>query len=155
MACWNCGFGNSEIRFERIRPGDRIWRTDDPDLDRAARAYTQAAAPVSRQPVRVRVTAIEGEPLVTEWSLDKQPQTTVIVKSANPLSAAQNRGLSIEILREQFSRLGNTAYELADVTLHLEGAPFVSASQLNQMRRDAVEQLQALQSQYEHGHHGS
>ncbi len=56
-------FGNSEIRFERIRPGDRIWRTDDPDLDRAARAYTQAAAPVSRQPVRVRVVAIEGEPL--------------------------------------------------------------------------------------------
>jgi putative protease len=139
-------FGNSEIRFERLRPGDRIWRTDDPNLGRAARAYTQAAAPVSRQPVRVRVTAIEGEPLVTEWSLDKQPQTKVMVKSANPLSAAQNRGLSLELLREQFSRLGNTAYELTDVTLQLEGAPFVSASQLNQMRRDAVEQLQALQS---------
>ncbi len=139
-------FGNSEIRFERLRPGDRIWRTDDPDLDRAARVYTQAAAPVSRQPVGVRVTAIEGQPLVTEWSLDKQPQTKVMVKSANPLGAAQNRGLSLELLREQFSRLGNTPYELADVMLHLVGAPFVSASQLNQMRRDAVEQLQALQS---------
>jgi putative protease len=140
-------FGNSKIRFERIRPGDRIWRTDDPDLDRATRAYTQAAAPVSRQPVRVRVTAIEGEPLVTEWSLIKPPQAGVIVKSANALSAAQNRGISLELVREQFSRLGNTAYELADVTLHLEGAPFVSAAELNRMRRDAVEQLQALQSQ--------
>jgi putative protease len=140
-------FGNGAVRFERIRPGDRIWRTDDPDLERAARLYTQAAAPVSRQPVLVRVTAGEGEPLVTEWSLVKRPQTNVIVKSTSPLGVAQNRGLSVEILREQFGRLGNTAYELADVTLNITGNPFVSASQLNQMRRSAVEQLQALQNE--------
>jgi putative protease len=140
-------FGNGAIRFERIRRGDRVWRTDDPDLDRAARVYTQAAAPVSRQPVVVRVMAIEGEPLVTEWSLVKPPQTSVIVKSTGPLSAAQNRSLSMELLREQFGRLGNTAYELADVTLNMKGTPFVPASELNQVRRNAVEQLQSLQSQ--------
>ena len=140
-------FGNGAIRFERIRPGDRVWRTDDPDVDRAARAYTQAAAPVSRQPVVVRVTAIEGEPLVTEWSLVKQPQISVIVKSTGPLSAAQNRGLSLELLREQLGRLGNTAYELVDVTLNVQGTPFVPASELNQVRRSAVEQLQALQNE--------
>jgi putative protease len=140
-------FGNGAIHFERIRPGDRLWRTDDPDLDRAARAYTQAAAPVSRQPVVVRVTAIEGEPLVTEWSLVKQPQLSVIVKSTGPLSAAQNRGLSLELLREQLGRLGNTAYELADVRVSMKGTPFVPASELNQVRRSAVEQLQSLQNQ--------
>ena len=140
-------FGNGAIHFERIRPGDRIWRTDDPDLDRAARAYTQAASPLSRQPVIVRVTAIEGEPLVTEWSLVKQPHTSVIVKSSSPVSAAQNRSLSPELLREQFGRLGNTAYELADVTPNIQGAPFVPVSELNQVRRSAVERLQALQNQ--------
>jgi len=142
-------FGNGAVRFERIRPGDLIWRTDDPDLDRTARAYTQATAPVSRQPVTVRVIATQGEPLVTEWSLVKQPEKSVILKSDRPLSAAQNRGLSLELLREQFGRLGNTPYELADVTLNLTGTPFVSASQLNQMRRSAVEQLQSLRSQTE------
>ena len=140
-------FGNGAMRFERIRIGDRIWRTHDPDLERTARAYTQATSPVSRQPVIVRVTAIEGEPLVTEWSLVKQPHTSVIVKSNGPLSAAQNRGLSLELLREQFGRLGNTAYELADVTLDLQGTPFVPASELNHVRRNAVEQLQLVQSQ--------
>jgi len=139
-------FGNGAIRFERIRAGDRIWRTDDPDLDRVARAYTQAAAPISRQPVVVQVTAIVGEPLVTEWSLVKRPQSSVIVKSTGPLSAAQNRGLSLELLREQFGRLGSTAYELADVTLNLQGTPFVPASELNRVRRSAVEQLQTLQN---------
>ncbi len=57
----------------------------------------------------------------------------MIVKSTGPLNAAQNRGLSLELLREQFGRLGNTAYELADVTLNLQGAPFVPASELNQV----------------------
>jgi len=49
------------------------------------------------------------------------------------------------LLREQFGRLGNTPYELAEVTLEIEGSPFVSVSALNQMRRDAVERLQAWQ----------
>jgi U32 family peptidase len=140
-------FGNGAIRFERIRPGDRVWRTDDPELERVARPYTQASAPVSRQPVAVRVTAMEGEPLTTEWSLVRQPQTSVVVKSTIPLSAAQNRGLALDLLREQFGRLGNTAYELADVTLNVTGTLFAPASQLNQMRREAVEQLQKVQSQ--------
>ena len=140
-------FGNGAIRFERIRPGDWIWRTDDPDLEKAARAYTQASAPVSRQPVKVRVRATQGEPLITEWSLVKQPQTCVIVTSDSPLNAAQNRGLSLDTLREQFGRLGNTPYELAGVTLDITGTPFVSASQLNQMRRRAVERLQTLQAE--------
>ena len=140
-------FGNGAIRFDRVRPGDRIWRTDDPDVDRTARAFTQATAPVSRQPVTVRVTAIQGEPLLSEWSLVKQPQKSIIAKSTGPLSAAQNRGLSIELLREQFGRLGNTAYELAEVTLNVKGSPFVPASELNQVRRNAVEQLQSLQNQ--------
>ncbi len=140
-------FGNGAIQFGRIRPGDRVWRTDDPDVDRAARPYTQATAPVSRQPVDVRVTAVPGRPMVTEWSLGKQPQMTVIVKSASPLAAAENRGLSVELLREQFGRLGNTPYELAGVTLDMQEACFVSASQLNQVRRSAVAELQALQIQ--------
>jgi U32 family peptidase len=140
-------FGNGAIRFERIRPGDRVWRTSDPELGRVARPYTQASAPVSRQPVAVRVTAIEGEPLTTEWSLVRQPQTSVVVQSTILLRAAQNRGLSLDLLREQFGRLGNTAYELADVTLNVTGTLFVPASQLNQMRRDAVQQLQKVQSQ--------
>jgi putative protease len=51
------------------------------------------------------------------------------------------------MLREQFGRLGNTPYELADLTLDVTGSPFISTSLLNQLRREAVDQLQSLQSQ--------
>ncbi|HYF66066.1 MAG TPA: peptidase U32 family protein, partial [Herpetosiphonaceae bacterium] len=43
-------FGKGAINPNRIRPGDLVWRTDDPDLDRAARPWTQASAPVHKQP---------------------------------------------------------------------------------------------------------
>jgi U32 family peptidase len=131
-------FGNGAIRFSRIRPGDLVWRTHDPDLDRVVRQLT----PV-RRPVDVHVTAREGEPLIVQWTTSGH---TISVQSAPP-SRAQNRALTLETLRDQFGRLGNTPYELGHLTLELAGEPFVPASMLNQLRRDAVEQLQAAQAQ--------
>jgi putative protease len=141
-------FANGAVRFDRIRPGDLLWRTHDPDLDRAAKPFIDAASPVAKQPVAIRVIAKQGEPLQAEWSLKKRPEFSVTVKSAGSLQPAQNRGLSIESLRDQFGRLGNTAYELAeldDLTLEVTGTPFAPVSLLNQLRREAVEQLQELQ----------
>ncbi len=140
-------FGNGAIRFARVRAGDLVWRTHDPALDQVARAFTHASAPVSRQRVRVRVSAAECEPLLTVWSLEKQPGCAVTVKSSVPLDAAQSRQISIESLREQLGRLGNTPYELADVELEVTGSPFAPMSMLNQLRREAVERLEAVQSQ--------
>lgn len=138
-------FANGAVRFERIRAGDVVWRTHDPDLDRLSRPFTNAANPVARQPVRVHVQAREGALLSAIWSIEKQPEAFVTVESATPLDHAQNRGVSIELLRGQFGRLGNTPYELAEVTIEAEGSPFISASALNHMRREAVERLQASQ----------
>jgi putative protease len=131
-------FANNAVNFSRIRAGDLVWRTHDPDLDRVVKPYLDPAAPVAKQPVRVHVIAHEGEPLTAEWSVKN---LSVKVQSA-PLEKAQSRGLSVETLRDQFSRLGNTPYELQDLTLDLQGSPFAPASILNQLRREAVELLQ-------------
>ncbi len=140
-------FGHGAIDAARIRPGDLLWRTHDPDLDRAARPFTQAAAPVHKQPLRVHVTAHEGAPLVIAWSLAQQPQVQVTVRSTEPLPPAQSRAISAEYLREQLGRLGNTPYELADVQLDVRGRPFAPSSLLNHLRREAVEQLMERQAQ--------
>ncbi|MCQ3978597.1 MAG: U32 family peptidase, partial [Anaerolineae bacterium] len=139
-------FGNGAVNFSRIRPGDWVWRSHDPDLERVARPLTQAAGPVHKQAVRVRATAHEGEPLTLEWSLVAQPQVRVTVQSAEPLGPAQNRTLTPEFLREQLGRLGNTAYELAEVELDMIGQPFAPSSLLNYLRRRAVEGLVEIQS---------
>ncbi len=139
-------FGNGEIDFSRIRPGDFIWRTHDPDLAKLARPFTEAARPASKQPLNVHVVAIEGAPLVCQWSVARRPDLCITVQSAQVLEKAQNRAISREVLRDQFDRLGNTPYELADLTLEITGSPFAPASILNQLRRDAVERLQEFQS---------
>ncbi|MGH9720579.1 MAG: DUF3656 domain-containing U32 family peptidase [Bryobacteraceae bacterium] len=138
-------FGNGAVKFSRIRPGDLVWRTHDPDLGRLARPYTQAAAPVARQPVHVHAAARVGEPLAAEWRLARRPDICVTVRSATTLDAAQNRSVDPDHLRDQFGRLGNTPYELANLTAEIGGSPFVPASLLNQLRREAVQQLEALQ----------
>jgi putative protease len=135
-------FANGAIHFRRIRPGDLVWRTDDPDLDKAVRPFTQPGAPAARLAVRVRVTAAEGAPLTAEWTVEKLPGVCARVASDTPLGVAEKRALDEAYLREQFGRLGNTPFELAAVELESSGRPFAPASLLNRLRQQAVEQLQ-------------
>jgi len=128
-------FANHALDHSRIRHGDLLWRTSDPDLEKRIRAL-----PVERRAVRVRAVAQEGRPLLTVWAAGG---TEVTAESAMPLGRAQNRALDAALLRAQFSRLGNTPYRLASLELETEGAPFAPVSLLNQVRRDAVERLGA------------
>jgi putative protease len=132
-------FGNGVIQASRIRRGDLVWRTHDPDVDRAARVFTEATGPVRRQAVAVKVWARDGERLRTEWSVGA---VTVTVSSEEKLGTARERGVSEEYLRTQLGRLGGTAYELGAVQLMVDGSPFAPASMLNRVRREAVEGLE-------------
>ena len=132
-------FANRAVRFDRIRPGDLVWRTDQPELARRIRRL-----PVHKQPVTVHVIARGDFPLRTIW---RAKNADVSVESSAPLSAAQNREMSAETLSEQFSRLGNTPYELDELSADIEGKLFCPVSVLNQIRREAVEELQAKQGE--------
>ncbi|HEY0737685.1 MAG TPA: DUF3656 domain-containing protein [Herpetosiphonaceae bacterium] len=140
-------FGYDALDTGRIRSGDLVWRTHDPDIDKAVRPFTQANAPVHKQPLRAQVTAHEGQPLRIVWTLIERPGVEAIVQSQEPLSAAQNRAIGVDYLREQLGRLGNTPYALADLELDINGRPFAPSSLLNHLRREAVDQLVALQGQ--------
>jgi putative protease len=136
-------FANGALQPGRIRPGDLVWRTQDPALAQHARPFLEPAAPVQRQPVSVTARAREGEPLFTIWTL--RGGQSAEVQSDAPLGTARNRALSVEQLRDQFDRLGNTPYELAELTLDSEGAPFAPVSLQNEVRRRAVKRLTELQ----------
>lgn len=138
-------FGNGAITFNRIRTGDWVWRTHDPEVDKAAKPYVQATSPVHKQPVSVQITAHEGLPLRLVWRLSGQPD--VVVQSDAPLCAAQNQALTPEFARAQLGRLGNTPYELTQIELNAKGRPFAPSSLLNHLRVRAVEALQRQQGQ--------
>ncbi len=136
-------FANGALQLGRIRPGDLVWRTHDPALAQYARPFLEPAAPLQKQPVSVTARAREGEPLITVWTLPGGQSAEV--RSDALLGTARNRALSLDQLRDQFDRLGNTPYELAELKLDAEGAPFAPVSLLNEVRRRAVEILTDLQ----------
>ncbi len=138
-------FANHSVNFSRIRTGDLLWRTHDPEIARAVRPFLEPVAPVSKQPLTVHVIAIENQPLCIRWTL--QNGFSVAVESTTVLVSAQNRGLTEESLKEQLGRLGNTPYELFGLTSEIGGPVFAPASLLNQLRREAVQKLQDHQSQ--------
>jgi putative protease len=138
-------FGNGAVNFARIRPGDLVWRTHDPDVEKEIRPLVEAPVPVRRQVVHVRATGRAGQVFETVWTLSARPEVRAEVASEAVLGSARNRALDEEMLREQFGRLGNTPYELGAIELTVEGLPFAPASVLNQMRRRAVDELQRLQ----------
>jgi 23S rRNA 5-hydroxycytidine C2501 synthase len=63
-----------------------------------------------------------------------------------PLQDAKDPSQAEAKLRANLSRLGDTLFQPLDVTLNLNGPRFVPVSQLNALRRDAVERLEAARS---------
>jgi putative protease len=135
-------FGNDAVDFSRVRAGDLVWRTHDPELARAVKPLLEELR--RKQLVNIEVTARVAGPLKAVWTVGRN---VVAVDSPKPLEPAQNQGLSVEKLREQFERLGNTPYALGSLRADIEGNPFAPASLLNQIRRDAVEQLALRQAE--------
>jgi putative protease len=139
-------FANGAIDFQRVRNGDWLWRSDDPDIERAARPYKEAAQPLRRQPVNLHLRARVGEPLRLTAALASAPGMRVSMALKEPLAVAQRQPPSEAALREQLARLGGTVYEPADVRVEIEGAPFVPNSVLNGLRRAVMDAL-ALRQQ--------
>ncbi|HMP40619.1 MAG TPA: U32 family peptidase [Roseiflexaceae bacterium] len=140
-------FGSGAIDPGRIRVGDLLWRTHDPELDRRVRPILQPGAPLQRQPLSAGVTAHEGRPLVITWRLVAHPDRSVTVTSDLPLGHAEQHPADALLLREQLGRLGDTPYRLEQLELDLAGRPFIPSSLLNQLRREAVARLTKLQEQ--------
>lgn len=132
--------GRSDVDLRRLHVGDRIWKTNDPALDKALRQTYETEKPYRVFPVQVKVAGRAGEPLATWWT-DVQKNVTVRVDSELLLETAQKRPMDAALLEEQFGRLGGTVFQLEALESHLEGDVIVPMRELNSIRRQAVELL--------------
>ncbi|KAI7262265.1 hypothetical protein KC345_g9477 [Hortaea werneckii] len=132
--------GRNDVDLRRLHVGDRIWKTNDPALDKALRQTYETEKPYRVFPVEVKVEGCVGEPLATWWT-DTQKGVTVQVNSELLLETAQKRPMDTALLEEQFGRLGGTVFQLERLTSQLEGDVIVPMRELNSIRRQAVELL--------------
>lgn len=134
-------FGRDDIDVRRLSAGQKIWKTDDPELTRRLRRSYQAGDPQRRIPLQMHVIAKAGDPLrvscraATGWQCD-------LVSDA-PLAKATKHPLTLETLEKQFGRLGGTAFQLDHVTAVIEDQPMVPLSVLGQLRHRMVDRLES------------
>jgi putative protease len=139
-------FGHGDLDFRKIRPGHRVWKTNDPALDRELRATFAGEKIRHTRPVRAEIHGHAGSPLAL--ILDDGLGHVVRESSTVPLEAApaDQRPLSTERLREQLGRLGGTPFHLGELENRLEGAVMLPTSELNRLRREAASRLEALRA---------
>lgn len=139
-------FGRRDLNWKRIRVGDRLWKTSDPELDRQLRQTFAGEQPQFQKPIDLEVEGAVDQPLkVTAWD---QQGHRVQVESTMLLVAAHSNPLTADRLREQLGRLGNTPFCLGDLsTDRLLGAVMLPVSELNRLRRAIIAQLEDLRSQ--------
>jgi putative protease len=144
--------GRNDVDLNRVHVGDRIWKTNDPHMDKRLRQTFETDKPYRVFPVKIIVTGKLGQKLSTQWT-DLQTGFTTRVETEADLEHANNRPMNEELLAEQLGRLGGTIYALGELVVHLEGDLIVPMRELNQVRRQAVERLELERKKppvYEH-----
>jgi U32 family peptidase len=134
--------GRNDVNLGRVHVGDRIWKTNDPHLDKRLRQTYETDKPYRVFPVRVKVTGTAGQPLKSVWT-DVEAGHTVVIESELALAPAEKRPMDAALFEEQFGRLGGTVFALESVDVHLNGDLIVPMRELNAMRRRAAEELES------------
>ena len=137
-------FGRGALRAERIRAGDKIWKTSDPELQRRLKKSYQGEAPLFTRGLFVSICGKEGEPLRV-MARDEQGRH-VEASSSCALVRSQNQPLTTERLRQQIGRLGGTSFHLQELENRLQGELILPVSELNRLRRTLVVNLDTVRT---------
>ena len=126
----------SGINFDRIKPGQTLYKTSDPKLDSELRRFWQNTRPAEKKsPLQLVVTGKPGEPMEVRSG-------EFTVRSEMLIQEAAKHPLGTETLVAQLGRLGDSSFELGSLDNKLEGNCHIAVSALNHLRRGLVKQLE-------------
>ena len=132
-------FEPGSIDLSAVPTGCEVWKTDDPALrKRLEQSYAQDR-PARRVPLSALVSGVVGGSLTL--ALSDPNSNTATATWPGPLELAQKRATTAEELREQLGRLGDTPFELRELTIDLPASVMVPKSVLNELRRQAGNEL--------------
>jgi putative protease len=126
----------------RVRPGDRVFKTEDAALERRARETFTSPREQKNIPLTFKVSVREGVPLKLE--VTDPGGFSVTAESAVPAVRAERRPLTADTLKAQLGRLGNTPFGLGKLDCRIEGEVMLPLRELNEVRRRALERLEAV-----------
>ncbi|MBD2112890.1 MULTISPECIES: U32 family peptidase [Cyanophyceae] len=135
-------FGRDALNLRRIHPGDKLWKTSDPALDKELQQTYSGDRPKFTRPITVEVHGAVGQEMV---AIARDAQGHIAqATSTMALVEAHSKPLTGDRLEQQLGRLGNTPFHLNSLSNHLQGNVMIPVSELNRLRRELVEGLEEL-----------
>ncbi|NDB95018.1 MAG: U32 family peptidase [Verrucomicrobia bacterium] len=131
-------FRHGSLPANTARPGDRVWKTKDPQLEKQLKAERSKEAPIQTIPLHLKISGQPEKPLYLHATAGDQE---ALLPSSTPLTPARNRPLTPKSLREQFGRLGGTPFHLGELSVDLPQSVILPVSELNRLRRELVSRL--------------
>ncbi len=127
-------------RLAGLREGAPVYRITDIQLNKQLQqSYEKMPSGV---PVDLHLKAVTGAPAVlTAAAGQGSARRVVSVESDAPLEWAESRPLQVERAAQSLEKTGGTPYSIRNLDMVIEGDPFLSVSELNALRRRALDAL--------------
>ena len=138
-------FATGAIDPRSITRGAIVWKTDDPEIRRRLEQSYSRDEVTHRTPIDATIVARAGRPL--QLTLSDENDHAVTRESNQPLELARKHPATPESLRDQLGRLGDTPFELRHLTATELDPVMVPKSLLNDLRRQAADELLALRAE--------
>ncbi|MCH6256265.1 U32 family peptidase [Puniceicoccaceae bacterium K14] len=138
-------FLSRSINWSRVKPGNILYKTSDPALDKSLRQSYQTEKPNYKRPVTAVIHGAIGKPLTVTFK--DEDGRIAQAESSSLIEKAEKKPLTTEVLKKQIGRLGGTAFFLKSLENHLSDNCMLPVSELNQVRRQVVDTLEALRSE--------
>lgn len=145
---WVLSFGRPGPDLRHVSPGDRVWITGDPSVQREGEQLADGVAPEGRIPIRLVVSGQDGAPLQVRADVltrEGGVRATASAVSETALSPARGKGLDDALLASKLGAFGGTCFALESVdTAELPAELHLPVRELKAMRRSLVEVLTPL-----------
>ncbi|HEY5792059.1 MAG TPA: DUF3656 domain-containing protein [Chthoniobacterales bacterium] len=135
-------FEHGKMDFRKIAEGARVWKTDDPVLEKELLASFQGRIPpreAGKRVVHFSLRGAAGESLEVTAECEAR---RVHCRSEIPLQAALRQPLTAERAREQFAKLADTPFILGSLDFAVTDAVMLPMSELNRLRRETAAALE-------------
>lgn len=136
-------FGHDSLDLGSLRPGQQIWKTDDPELTARLRKTFTAQDPQRRTPIEIEATSAVGEPLrLSVRFVGRSHASSMEIATDEVAVEATQHPLTADTLEKQLGRLGGTPFELHKLTAQINGRPMLPFSVLGKLRHELVRRLE-------------
>jgi U32 family peptidase len=137
-------FGQPGPDLSRVRVGDAVRLTGDPDITRDAERRIHQPA-FGRIPLTLRVSGRAGDKLRVEAHTIRAVRSlSARIESPNTLAPARSGGLDRALIEEKLGAFGGTSFAIEELDLReLEPGLHAPVSELKRMRRELAAELEA------------